>query len=212
MADISYKRAFRHIDWIDNEDVVQAGGEKGFNSKFHGIEDEFDKLTSVIQQIRIALDSLGTQVSAPITIGVTPILLPFGANPQWSAIAWSRISGGQPLGTFVEKPAGQDQAWGVLPLSLPNGVKLTLIKVLGEQTGAGDVSTDLFQESRAAPFTRATLVSVTGLADANAAPIPIPGTPGFDGAANLYYLLTRVQNAAANSTVRLRGVQLTYQP
>ncbi len=212
MANITYNRAFQHVDWIDNEDVVQAGGEKGFNTRFHAIEDEFDKLSSVFQQIKTALESLGAQVGAPLTIGLEPILLPFGANLQWSTVFWSRVSGGQPFGTFVEKPTAQDQAWGVLPLSLPNGVKLTKIKVLGEQTGAGDVTTDLFQESRVDPFTRATLVTVTGLAGAATTPTSIPGTPTFDGATNLYYLLVRVQNAAPGSTVRLRGFQLTYQP
>jgi hypothetical protein len=164
-----------------------------------------------VQTIDKALGSLGKQVSAPITIGLTPALLPFGGNLQWSAISWSRTSAGQPLGTFVEKPTAQDQAWGVLPLSLPNGVKLLNIKVLGEQNGAGDMATDLFQELRVDPFTRATLVTVNGLGAAATAPTPVPGTPIFDGGANLYYLLIRVQNAT-NSTIRFRSVQVTYQP
>lgn len=51
MADIIYTRDFTHDDWIDNEDVVQAGGEKGFNAKFHEIEVEFDNLSAVVRQI-----------------------------------------------------------------------------------------------------------------------------------------------------------------
>lgn len=51
MADITYSRAFQHEDWVDNEDVVQAGGEKGFNQKFHAIEGEFDRLTTVMSTI-----------------------------------------------------------------------------------------------------------------------------------------------------------------
>jgi hypothetical protein len=51
MADISYARTFIHRDWIENEDVVQADGEKGFNQKFHGIEDEFDTLANVVTTI-----------------------------------------------------------------------------------------------------------------------------------------------------------------
>jgi hypothetical protein len=46
MADIVYNRAFTHTDWIDNEDVVQAGGDKGFNQKFHGLEAEFDAISA----------------------------------------------------------------------------------------------------------------------------------------------------------------------
>jgi hypothetical protein len=51
MADITYANAFQHEDWVDNEDVVQAGGENGFNKKFHAIKDEFDKLTTVVSVI-----------------------------------------------------------------------------------------------------------------------------------------------------------------
>lgn len=51
MADITYSRTFSHEDWIDNEDVVQAGGEKGFNKKFHDIEKEFDDISQVASTI-----------------------------------------------------------------------------------------------------------------------------------------------------------------
>lgn len=46
MANITYTRGFTHVDWIDNEDVVQAGGEKGFNGKFHGLEGELDAIST----------------------------------------------------------------------------------------------------------------------------------------------------------------------
>lgn len=55
MANITYARTFRHDDWIDNEDVVQAGGDKGFNKKFHDVEAEFDKIAAVVGQINAAL-------------------------------------------------------------------------------------------------------------------------------------------------------------
>lgn len=109
------------------------------------------------------------------------------------------------------KPDIQASAFGVLPLSLPNGVKLINIKVLGDQAGAGDVSTEVFQESRTAPFTRVSLVEVKGLADAATVPTPFPNAPVFDSATNLYYINVQVINAAQVS-IRLRGFQITYQP
>ena len=51
MADITYNRTFAHTDWIDNEDVVQAGGDKGFNQKFHALEGELDKIGVVMGTI-----------------------------------------------------------------------------------------------------------------------------------------------------------------
>lgn len=55
MADITYNRAFTHVDWIDNEDVVQADGEKGFNKKFHDLEGEFDKISGVVTDVNTAI-------------------------------------------------------------------------------------------------------------------------------------------------------------
>ncbi|HRC86604.1 MAG TPA: hypothetical protein PK413_13430 [Thermoanaerobaculia bacterium] len=46
MADIVYNRNFTHADWIDNEDVVQAEGENGFNVRFKGLQDELDKVSA----------------------------------------------------------------------------------------------------------------------------------------------------------------------
>ena len=55
MADITYKRSFQHQDWIDNEDIVQAGGERGFNKEFHALEGEFDAIGGVVAQLNAGL-------------------------------------------------------------------------------------------------------------------------------------------------------------
>jgi hypothetical protein len=41
MADITYSRTFQHADWVDNEDVVKAGGEKGFNHRAFPVAPEW---------------------------------------------------------------------------------------------------------------------------------------------------------------------------
>ncbi|KIQ66474.1 hypothetical protein TR51_02440 [Kitasatospora griseola] len=51
-----YHPLFTHQDWIDNEDRVQAGGEKGLNIRFHNLEAEFrtiadDHVNPVIDKI-----------------------------------------------------------------------------------------------------------------------------------------------------------------
>lgn len=67
MANITYSRTFQHEDWIDNEDVVQAGGEKGFNKKFHEIEDELDQIGNVIGQIDTKIQK-GISIQPVITL------------------------------------------------------------------------------------------------------------------------------------------------
>jgi hypothetical protein len=155
------------------------------------------------------IQELESRLRATVTIVLTPILLPFDLRPQWSAIAWGRVTTGDVrLGSYVEKPREADEAWGILPLSLPNGVRLTQLKVLGEQTGTGNVKTSLIQEARTQPFTETPLVTITGFGDV----ATITGRPAVDGTANLYYLRVVVSNAAHPSTVRFRGCQLTYRP
>jgi hypothetical protein len=51
MADIAYQRTFEHQDWRDEEDVVQAEGESGFNQKFHAIEGELDAISGVVDAV-----------------------------------------------------------------------------------------------------------------------------------------------------------------
>src|SRR5439155_19538127 len=66
MADIRYQRTFQHVDWIDNQDAVQAGGEKGFNVKFHAMEAEFDTISGVIAQVIAGLGAF-----QPVGVGGT---------------------------------------------------------------------------------------------------------------------------------------------
>jgi hypothetical protein len=55
MANLTYQRSFQHGDWLDGQDIVQAGGERGFNVEFHALEAEFDHISSVITQINAEL-------------------------------------------------------------------------------------------------------------------------------------------------------------
>lgn len=72
MANISYTRTFTHDDWIDNEDVVQAGGEKGFNQKFHAIESELDKISTTFGAANTAINAIQRvnflQANPPVTL------------------------------------------------------------------------------------------------------------------------------------------------
>jgi hypothetical protein len=52
-------RNFAHADWTDGEDVVQAGqtigGDEGFNSRFHKIESDLDRLGADIAKVSACL-------------------------------------------------------------------------------------------------------------------------------------------------------------
>ena len=55
MANITYTPGFRFDPWVDNQDVVSAEGERGFNKKFRDLIVEFDTIAGVIGQINTAL-------------------------------------------------------------------------------------------------------------------------------------------------------------
>lgn len=81
MANINYARTFQHEDWIDNEDVVQAGGEKGFNKKFHDIEAEFNTLAGVITEIASAINQI--QRLRPVKALAAQTLAPGAVSPEF---------------------------------------------------------------------------------------------------------------------------------
>jgi hypothetical protein len=63
---VNYQRHFQHDDWVDNEDVVQADGERGFNPKFHALETEFDNVAAAFGQANTAFSGiLRLAVGAP---------------------------------------------------------------------------------------------------------------------------------------------------
>lgn len=63
-----YTRQFQHTDWIDFVDPVQAGGNNGFNERFHALEGEFDLISTAITSVDNALSSFE---QTPPAIGLT---------------------------------------------------------------------------------------------------------------------------------------------
>jgi len=220
---ISYTRAFVHTDWVDNVDRVQAGGDAGFNGRFHGIEAEFDSLSGVVTQVNNQLtqesgdisalqqivSALGGVVQAPVTLGLTPNVLPFNPdapNSAWSSMYWSTVVLGNAHGSFVKVPiANNGNADGVLPLTLPEGVKLLNLTVLGQAANPANMQTTLVRELRVAPFTKTVLVTAPGFVSK-----PIPNTPVFNSDVNLFYLRATITGAVPSDV--LRGFSVTYQP
>jgi hypothetical protein len=94
MAEIVYSRTFQHVDWIDNEDVVQAGGEKGFNQKFHALEAELDKLSAVVGAIKDALGNIQELADGVVTTSKIADGAVNNAKLQANAVARPNIQNG----------------------------------------------------------------------------------------------------------------------
>jgi hypothetical protein len=52
---VTYNRSYQHQDWINNQDIVRADGDRGFNAEFHSLEAEFDKITGVVAALNAGL-------------------------------------------------------------------------------------------------------------------------------------------------------------
>ncbi|MDG4757772.1 hypothetical protein [Micromonospora sp. WMMD710] len=75
-APLPFARTFAHTDWVDGEDVVQAGqtpGEQGFNERFHRIEHDLDHLGTDLAKafacmaaMRVSLRRLLDEIRAEI--------------------------------------------------------------------------------------------------------------------------------------------------
>ncbi|HWE37621.1 MAG TPA: hypothetical protein VG406_13720 [Isosphaeraceae bacterium] len=58
MAPTGYNRQFQHQDWVDFVDPVQAGGNNGFNERFHALESEFDLISAAFSSVDTAVATL----------------------------------------------------------------------------------------------------------------------------------------------------------
>jgi hypothetical protein len=195
MANITYTRAFQHVDWIDNEDVVQAGGEKGFNQKFHDLEAEFDTLSNVIGLINASLI-----ITSPIqTLTFAPGFFPNGTAPQWS----------QSNGSAV-KAAGQTGADGFMPLQLPDGFKLQSMTAIGEKSGnVGSFIVQLVRQSiTGAQATLLTLSLAASPDQFQVTDVISPSLNLIDNKTNKYLIIARVVGADAAATVKLSAFQI----
>jgi hypothetical protein len=84
-----YTRHFQHTDWVDFVDPVQAGGDNGFNKRFHALESEFDSIAVAISSVDDAVTNLqntggsviGLTIIAQMSNGVK-ITVPNGFQPE----------------------------------------------------------------------------------------------------------------------------------
>ena len=215
---ISYTRSiFSHIDWINRVNRVQAGGDNGFNGRFHGIEAEFDTISGVVGQVSNQFGTLATQITdlqqqisalgiaVARAVSVAPVLTAVGPS------GWDTTTPG-----VARKPPGATSAFGAVTLTLPAGAQITAFRALGNNTGSGTLRLDLTTQGLngqgQAPVVR---ISVTGQAADNPFDItknPVSGT-GNDviNAESSYFILARLDSAGANNNVFLTGFQVLYR-
>jgi hypothetical protein len=81
MVDVSFTPTFRHTDYVDNRDRVQAGGPNGFNARFRALEEDLGTVSEVITEVAGALKK---RPSTERLIDQTVTIPAFNAGPPAS--------------------------------------------------------------------------------------------------------------------------------
>jgi hypothetical protein len=134
VGNISFTPTFQHIDWIDGEDDVEAGGEKGFNGRFRAVEHDLRQLSTVVTQIATTIDVLAAANPDPVEqrLVIPPQLLGSGVV---DATPWRLSATGGAVG-FPGSVTG-----GVVNIVLPDRVRLRSLRVIGQTVGTTTVTT-----------------------------------------------------------------------
>lgn len=201
MSPVVYTSGFRHQDWIDNQDRVEAGGDNGFNVRFHGLEGEFRTLEGVVTQISNAIDGLS---AAPpvheLTTALSPALLPSGTS-------WDLLPG------TASKRYGETEAAGTMSVSIPDGHRLLSFRAIGQKAGAGNLTLAISRARFSAGATPELIAQIApttpGAFDATE---QIGANARVDNSTFKYFLTADLDSAAEGDTVVLNGFQIRHRP
>ncbi|MFF5302031.1 hypothetical protein ACFY5F_21945 [Streptomyces sp. NPDC013161] len=125
MADLSYTPTFHHVAWEDRKDRVEAAGPNGFNVRFNAIASDLAGLSTAVEDIGAAIDASNAAPPPQAQrLSFTPTLRPTGllSGGQWS---YDRNGVAH---------ANSLAMTGVANLTLPHGLRLTAVRVVGDMT------------------------------------------------------------------------------
>jgi hypothetical protein len=128
MPDLRFDPIFRHKDWVDNVDLIQAGGPNGFNIRMNSIGSDLHQVSTVVTEVDSRLDLIARNTSAP----------PLG--PQLFNVALdlpAERQGGHwfygPDGALHSDFADSAMVMGV---GLPDHIRLQSMRLVGRFSGA----------------------------------------------------------------------------
>lgn len=203
MADFSYTPKFHHLPWFDNVDRVEAGGTNGFNTRFETIESDLQGVSTVVAQIGTDFDQLNARVPTvphTVTVSFAPTLQPVTGSGAWAL---------QSSGNAV---ASGTPPFGWLPLTLPDHVTMTSLRVCGHGSAPSGQNTAFF-------FNRVSVTdgSVQKVVSFDTSTVPLstalPLTPSelnVVNLANYRYVISASSGVATADPVTLVSFQITY--
>jgi hypothetical protein len=207
VADFSFTPVFHHAPWQDNVDRCEAGGQNGFNVRFTTIENDLKSLSTVVGQIGTAVDTINTKITPPATttLTVAPALLPIAGSGSWALSGSGNAS--------APNAAGSPAPSGTMALTLPNGVRLTAVRLRGTGVSPSGLFTGVL-------LTRTSLTDggVANIAQYDTNAVPLGNTFTITTSINQVDLtnfryaiqIASGSGAGLNNPVTIYAIQITY--
>lgn len=181
MGDIHYTPTVEPPDFADGE-PIRASGPNGFNALFHAIEDDLTQFSSVVADIDAALTAIATGPTEH-SQWFPPQLLGLNGFAPWLASA----TGG------AQDTAGSTSG-GLVNLVLPDGVRLTAVRAIGQCT-SGVVVTIKLSRCAFGSATVRELATITGNANPFDVTIPVDPSLARVDTGSFRYFLTATATA-----------------
>jgi hypothetical protein len=199
---IGYTRTFTHREWIDNVDRVQAGGDNGFNDRFHALEAEFDAIQAGFKQAGDAIDALSEKPPPrEVSTTLTPVLVPTGTP-------WEAFAGG------ATKQAGATDANGMLSVSLADDELITAFRATGIKR-SGNLFLVLQRQSLTQGSNPETIAAISPPGSGSGFDLTATvaaGAPArVDNGQFRYFITADLDSAGANDPVTLTAFQIRHK-
>ena len=191
-----YVPAFSHTDWIDNESRVQAGGENGFNIRFHNLEAEF---AAVGTHLNLVINALS---KAETCLSLVPIMAPSQPVNPAAPTHWEMVN------DFAQKPATATEAHGIMNVVLPHGVEIKSLTMTGSRQPDGVMPTAVLRRRVVSGREGAEEIVKVNTFDVPAVP-PVQST--VNNLTHRHFLQVDLPTVPTGDSVKLFCFQITYQ-
>lgn len=183
-----YIPEFTHADWLDHVDRVQAGGDRGLNTRFHDVEEEFDRVAKHVNALHKAVE-VGESFLTLVPILATP-----SGTQGWK----------QGVDFVGRTSASQREAHGIMYVALPNGSEVKSLLVTGTHQGGGNVSVTLRRREIRNQFSAENLITATEVNEpAEPEPQVESALPVVTNDTHRYYIVVEFKDAPDAATIEL---------
>ncbi|MEU8761568.1 hypothetical protein [Streptomyces sp. NPDC048659] len=201
MTDIVFSPTFKHVAWVDNRDRVAASGQNGFNVRFDAIQQDLERLGTVVGQIDTGLKAVGQRPPVERKLSLAPAFVPVSPAKAWAL---------DRNGVATRESSLDNSAQGLLLVAPPDGARLTRLRAFGVNSGAAALSVVLFRSPLADSANREALAQITCTGTFGDPQDVSPDKNRVDMSLYRYFVTASLTSATDADTILISSVQLSY--